>query len=560
MPHDARGREIAAYYATAFTLVSAILLGGGTHAGFLSDVVLQLTVLPLLLLALWKLSRPELSRPADAALTIVGCIALLPLLQLLPLPPAVWSALPGHADLAESYRTLGRPLPWMPLSVSPQSTVLVLASLIVPVAVFLGTLQLSLVYRRRLSVLVLALGFVSIILGLLQLAQGESSPLRFYAFTNVNEAVGFFANRNHFAALLYCLCLFTAAWTIESARRVERAPERDRFALRSMGPLLASVTVLVALLAAQAMARSRAGLGLSMLAVAAVFLLAYPERRRRQNGLASKLLAAAVAVGLLFSAQFAFYRVLERFAADPLSDYRLAFARTTLEAAKSLAPFGSGMGTFVPIYAKFEKLEDTMMNTYVNRAHNDYLELLLESGVVGVVLLALVGLWYLRRLPAIWRPAHHAAIGDAAAGPPLGGIDLLLARAATLVIAFLALHSFVDYPLRTGAMSAVLAFAAALLVPPPAGSYGAAEQEVAPEPARASSRRSSRHEYVPHRHNDPPPSEPRPAPPVPSAAPQSSRPAALTPWGTNWPDAWSNPQGRADGKPRPPHDKGPGKE
>ena len=45
-------------------------------------------------------------------------------------------------------------------------------------------------------------------------------------------------------------------------------------------------------------------------------------------------------------------------------------------------PVGAGLGTFVPVYAMFEKPEQVSL-FYVNRAHNDVLELWLETGVAG---------------------------------------------------------------------------------------------------------------------------------------------------------------------------------
>ena len=120
-------------------------------------------------------------------------------------------------------------------------------------------------------------------------------------------------------------------------------------------------------------------------------------------------------------------------------------------------PFGSGMGTFVPVYAMYEKPADALMDAYVNRAHNDVLELWLEAGVFGLILMALFLAWLARASWALWRPEGAGA----------SGIDLLLARAATLIVALLAAHSFVDYPLRTGAMMALMAFACGLLVAPP---------------------------------------------------------------------------------------------
>src|SRR5690606_34815955 len=114
----------------------------------------------------------------------------------------------------------GRELPWWPLSVAPHTTWLGLVSLVVPLGVFLATIQLQRRERRLLSLAVLAVGIISVFLGLLQVAQGPESPLRFFAFTNPTEAVGFFANRNHFAALLYSLTLLAAAWTVHAAAQL----------------------------------------------------------------------------------------------------------------------------------------------------------------------------------------------------------------------------------------------------------------------------------------------------------------------------------------------------
>ena len=75
----------------------------------------------------------------------------------------------------------------------------------------------------------LAVGLISVLIGLIQVAQGERSPLRFFEFTNPTEAVGFFANRNHFAALIYCLMLFALAWIVLglAAVRVTGQPKAE---------------------------------------------------------------------------------------------------------------------------------------------------------------------------------------------------------------------------------------------------------------------------------------------------------------------------------------------
>jgi hypothetical protein len=204
------------------------------------------------------------------------------------------------------------------------------------------------------------------------------------------------------------------------------------------------------------MARSRAGLGLTILGLFGAAALGFSNREAGSGFTPNKLILGAIGLAAIFSLQFALYRIQERFS-DPLQDARLAFLPTTSEAARAYMPLGSGIGTFVPVYAMFEKPKD-VGEVYINHAHNDILEVWLESGVVGIALMALFLFLLIRRSIDIWR------------NPPADGanaLDWSLARAATIVIALVAIHSFFDYPLRTGAMMAIMAFSCALLIEPP---------------------------------------------------------------------------------------------
>src|SRR5215467_12133009 len=209
-------------------LVACLALGGGTSAGFLSDVVLQLVAVPVLLVCLWRLwDAPPSAWHARPELLFCAAVVLVPLLQLVPLPPSLWTTLPNRQLLVGTFELLERDLPWMPISVLPRATWLSALSLLPPLAVFLSTLLLGYRERRLLCLLLLGIGILSVFVGLSQVAQGPQSALRFFEITNPSEAVGFFANRNHFAALLYALTLFAAVWVIEAAAGVnaERSEE-----------------------------------------------------------------------------------------------------------------------------------------------------------------------------------------------------------------------------------------------------------------------------------------------------------------------------------------------
>ena len=110
-----------------------------------------------------------------------------------------------------------------------------------------------------------------------------------------------------------------------------------------------------------------------------------------------------------------------------------------------------------------------MTNTYVIHAHNDYAELALETGVAGILLMLLFLAWWAVAVWRVWRTAE--------AGP--------FARAASIASAAMLVHSLVDFPLRTAAMSACFAMCLALLA-----------DRRAPPPKEASDLRPARHAVI----------------------------------------------------------------
>jgi O-antigen ligase len=496
------GKGSLFFYLCAVVMVASLALGGGAGRGLLSDAILQLLAIPLLLVSLWRICDVSLTRQMRLALWFCFAIAVLPLLQLIPLPPWLWTALPNRQPSVEVFDILGSAVPWMPISVSPKGTWLSALSLLAPLAVFLSTLLLPYRERRWLIVVVVAVGVLSVFIGFVQVAQGQSSALRFFEFTNRTEAVGFFANRNHFAALIYCLIVFVLGWTVYGSATArmplnQKGKEKEYgYDTASIIALIGGFTLLVILLAGELMARSRAGLGLTIIALFGFFALGLANRSVG-FGVANKLLIGVIIVVAIFSLQFALYRFMERIP-DSLSSDRAVMASTTIGAARAYMPLGSGLGTFVPVYAMFEKPEDAQ-DTYVNRAHNEILEVWLETGVLGLVLTVLFVIWLVRRSIEIWR------------SPPAPGasqLDWSLIRAATIAPALLLAHSLVEFPLRTGAIMAVMAFACALLIEPPVGAEcgeGVKRQAI---PGRT--RHSDRHGLEPALSSAKPASKPKP--------------------------------------------------
>ena len=73
------------------------------------------------------------------------------------------------------------------------------------------------------------------------------------------------------------------------------------------------------------MARSRAGLILTIVALFAAFALGFRHAGSRST--INKLIFGAVALAVTFVAQFGLYRIMERFAVDPNSRQPTNFGR-----------------------------------------------------------------------------------------------------------------------------------------------------------------------------------------------------------------------------------------
>ncbi|MEQ1577776.1 MAG: O-antigen ligase family protein, partial [Hyphomicrobium sp.] len=176
----------------ALLFSACLVLGGTSFAGHLGDTVLQIASICLMAVIL---ARPAASlpqegpRPSRMPFAIMLLMAAVPLSQLIPLPPEWLAGIPNFKIVREAHSTAGFTQVWLPLSVSPHATWISLLSLLPLFAIFWSTLHLANRDRRAISLILLAAGVLSAFLGLLQLAQGPHSPLRFFAVTNTTEAV-----------------------------------------------------------------------------------------------------------------------------------------------------------------------------------------------------------------------------------------------------------------------------------------------------------------------------------------------------------------------------------
>ena len=498
---------------TTLAVVASLLLGGGTRSGFLADAILQFACLPLVCLVIVRYVSERATLPASPALISLLILAV-PALQLIPLPPGWLHSGEMGAILKETRALAGIEPGWRPISVDPDATVRGLLSVIPPLAIFCAVTMLAVEERRRLVLLIIVAGLASAALGMLQVAQGTDSPLRPFEITNPFDSVGLFANRNHYAAFIYVALMFAMAWMVSSA-----IGAKDQGRSQLISPTLAKLSfgfvVIVILASAQVFSRSRGGVALTGPALLAGFAFAFWDNRLREATTGFLAAAAGTLIIVFVFAQSVLYRLTERFETiDFANDTRIQFSNNTLREATANLPFGTGIGTFVPVYAVGQPIGETQRG-YANRAHNDWAEWVLEGGIPSLIVLAVIGLLFALRMRRLWQPVDADGL-----------FDRNLERAGALAILLLLVHSLVDYPLRTNAIMAVAALSAGLVMVP-----SLARQ---PAPSVASSTRQRQQ---------------RPAPVRPTPSPSFGRNVegnGGTRWSSDaaWPDAWKDKPGQ----------------
>jgi hypothetical protein len=156
-------------------LAIGLMFGGASRVNLLQASVVEVAALLLLPFAVWRWAEMRLYRSAPVALTILAAMVLIAVLQLIPLSPGLWSALPERQLAQDVYATAKLPLPLASISVAPALTLRSALSLAPPIVMFLATATLSAPARRRAVLAILLITVVGRGLGLLQITGGSGS-------------------------------------------------------------------------------------------------------------------------------------------------------------------------------------------------------------------------------------------------------------------------------------------------------------------------------------------------------------------------------------------------
>lgn len=367
-----------------------------------------------------------------AGLFIIGLIQLLP-----------FGSSSGTAD---AFAALSQS-PVQSISFDPYSTRLALVQILALLVYFAAALSfIDSPKRLRLLVRVIIIfGFALAIFGLIQ---SYTSPNKVYWIRELPQAAPFgpFINRHHFAGYMEMTLALTLGLLFSGVVEREKRPLYI-FAAAMMG---------IALI----MTNSRGGIiSLVALIFFLVLITGFGRRHAREpeeksTRVRTALVRAAIALGVvialfagvvLLGGEPALSRFVGTVNADDPTTGRAHFWSTSLKIIQDHPLMGVGLGAFHLAYTRY----DTRNGLFrLEQAHNDYLQVLTDAGIIGL-LLGLFFVGALFRLGLQRRESADTFRSGVATGALAGCFAVLV-------------HSFFDFTLHTTSNALLFLVLAAL--------------------------------------------------------------------------------------------------
>ena len=330
------------------------------------------------------------------------------------------------------------------LSVDPYSTRLVLVQTCALFIYFAATL-IFIDTPKRLRILVRAIIIFGFLLAIFGLTQSFTSPNKIYWLREMAQATPFgpFINRHHFAGYM------ELALALPLGLLVSGSVAREKRIIYAFVAGLMAVALL--------MTNSRGGLislGAEILFIAVIGFGVQNKRSSITHRIKSVAVRATLALGLVVAllaglvalgGEDALNRVVGTVNSEDPSTGRLHFWDVTVDIIKNHPIIGTGLGAFGVVYTGY----DSRNGLYrLEQAHNDYLQVLSDGGIVG----ALLGLFFivnLFRLGFMRRESRDEFRRGVATGAMAGCFAVLV-------------HSFFDFTLHTPANALLFLVLAAL--------------------------------------------------------------------------------------------------
>ncbi len=366
------------------------------------------------------------------------------LLQLVPLPHQIIRFIsPETYSLYRESIWIDRPAGWAALSINRKATLTEFFRVLSYASCYILTVQLLVgkeYLKKTVSVITVFVSLLSLF-GILQNILPNNKIFWMRELTQGGTPFGPYVNRNHYAGLISMVFPISLSLFLYYKPKMHYASFRERMSelfnqrLTNISVLLGSSVLLIAL--SIFLSHSRGGivsLSLSMIFFGIIILL---KEKKAQRGIVIIL----IFVVILYSVGwFGWDPIFERFEkirneSGDIVESRLDLWKESVQITRDFPLTGTGHGSFISIYPKYRSV---YFNAVVDHAHNDYLELFIEGGVISFSLFC----WFLL---SVLRSSYHAY------GKRRDTYAVYLAAGAFAGIISMLIHSLTDFNLHIGA-------------------------------------------------------------------------------------------------------------
>lgn len=435
-----------AYFLINFTLIFTVLAYGAVH----QPVIALFYIIVAAMLVLWAIegyltgtmrySKSRLQAPLYA-LAAYGFIQVIP-----------FGSIASTAGVAGIPRTI---------SLDPfatQTTAIHILALCIFFSVSLVFID-SASRLRRVVTVITVFGFIYAFFAILQ---GVLSPTKIYGIyeRQFAQPYGSFVNRHNFAAFMEMTLSLPLGLVFSGAVK------RDKRLLFITAISLMGIALLLS--------GSRGGF-VALLAELCLLLILTTNAKSKKSlvlkvALLVALIAAIVGGAIFVGGESSLTRIAETAQSKDITTNRTHIWGVTLNVIAHNLPLGAGLGAFGAAYTPFDTLSGLER---VEQAHNDYLQMLADAGIVG---LAIGGLFLFLLIKTARQNIRIE--NDYRRGVAIGAVSGIFA---------ILVHSIFDFVLHTTAISVLFLTLVAILV---ASGYRYADDIEDTEHRRSHRRRS----------------------------------------------------------------------
>ena len=238
---------------------------------------------------------------------------------------------------------------------------------------------------KRLRKLVLVITIFGFVYAFYAILQAVLSPTKIYGIYESRYGVPFgsFVNRHNFAAYMeMTLSLPLGLMFVGAIKKDKRLLYATAIALMGIALLLSG---------------SRGGLVAFLAQIIFLIILTTKSKSYGQivlkAGLAVALVAAIIAGSIFVGGETSLSRFVETVGSENVTTDRSHIWSVTLDVIRNNLPFGAGLGAFGVAYTPFDSFSGLER---VEQAHNDYLQVLSDAGIVGLIIGGFFLFWLFR--------------------------------------------------------------------------------------------------------------------------------------------------------------------